>query len=582
MLKKGFSLANTVILSALITLIGFAGLTIMNINLSSSRAENKYILAEKAANTGLLEAMRRIQSTGFCDVNQTFSGTIGGAEYEVSIRRSSRICFIRSEGRVGRAKVIKTGILQAYYGVGLYTVRGNVDAQLGSGVRLSGCDNNANPPCFVPAFIASGSVYSALPPRACSEDDGYSNGVYGGTTGREAIITHVRFSDLIPLFFNVNCFNEYDSPGCDQGLLQIFEREYGINPLNGRQDMYFDNEWGIPRIDFSGLPPAGACEANSSTVNVSDFEGCTDIIITYNGQVSIEGIIGDYVNIYTFDDDITLVRINSEISATGFTLYSTRPVYIRRDITNARIIINNENLYIRSDRTLQDSILILGFDNINETNNIITADGNIYTLGDVTFNRTYVFARHIMFDSGSNVYIDNSLIYVYSYACPNCARTGDSSLAECRNSIGWYYNYWLGWIIDGPACGWYGRYNSFYIGGSSTSSDYQPSLIISNNSTVHFTYPNDTIYFIGAFVGEDITYLSYYGGRGQQFLGFLVRNFPQNESLNIRIYSDFIMEFNKNILDRLANNFWYFRKIQCIRDDINPLTQLIHTRLTAY
>ena len=598
MLRRGFSLANVVILSALITLIGYAGLMIVNINAAGSRAENTYLWAEKAANAGLLEAMKRIQATGFCDVNQTFTGNIGNATYEVSIRRSSRICFIRSEGKLGKAKVIKTGILQAYYGVGLYTVRGNVDAEIGSEVRFSGCDNTANPPCFVPAFIASGSVTTAIPPQSCSADNG-GYGIYGGTTGEEAIITYVKYTDLIPLFFNVNCFNQYDSTGCDIGLLQIFEQEYGINPSNNRQDMFFDNEWGIPRVDFSGLPPAGACEANGQLtgpwwdptyvvdVSSSDLTGCTDIYIDIpsNAELEIEGTVNRYLNIYTFDNDITLVRINSEISSTGFTLYSTRPVYIRSDLEKARIIINNENLYIRANRTLQDSILVLGFDDVSDTNNTTTANGNIYTLGDITLNRTYVFARHIRFASWSDVNVYNSVLYVYAYACPNCSRTGNDSLTECRNSIGWYYNNFLGWIIDGPACGWYGRRNGFYFGGDDnaiSTGNYEPSIVISNNSTVHFTRARDTIYFIGAFIGEDITYLSYYGGAGEHFLGFLVRNFPQSESLNIRIYSDFILEFDKAVLDKLAQNFWYFRKIQCIRDDINPRTQLIHTRLTAY
>ncbi|NPB07987.1 MAG: hypothetical protein GXN96_03560, partial [Aquificae bacterium] len=236
---RGFSLANTVILSAFITIVSVLGLIVVNFNLKSTRAEARYQIAEKAANAGFIEAANLIQESGFCDVYQTLSGTVGDATYTVEIRRSGRICFIRSEGRIGNARVVKTGIVQAYYGVGLYTVRGNVDAELGSGVRLSGCDYHADPVCVVPAFIASGTVNTTLPPQRCCQND--NAGLVGcaysdpcipaddggvGLYGNPAIVTGVQFRDLIPLFFNANCFNVH-SDGCDVGLLQIFEQEYG-------------------------------------------------------------------------------------------------------------------------------------------------------------------------------------------------------------------------------------------------------------------------------------------------------------------------------------------------------------------
>ncbi len=608
MLYRGFSLANVIILSALITLIGYAGLMIVNINSASSRAENTYLWAEKAANAGLLEAMKRIKATGFCDVNQTFMGNVGEATYEVNIRRSSRVCFIRSEGKLRGSRVVKTGILQAYYGVGLYTVRGNVLADLGTGVRLSGCDNTVRPLCFVPAFIASGTVNSAIPPQACSADTG-GDGVYGGTTGEEAIITHVKYTDLVPLFFNVNCFNMYDSPGCDHGLLQVFEREYGINPSNNRQDMFFDNQWGIPRIDFSGLPPKGACEVSTSVVNLSspDFTGCTDIVINYSGDVTIEGTINNYVNIYTLDNSNNLVYINSGVSSVGFTFYSTRPIKVLADLQNARIVTSN-NVETAGDIVIRDSILILAPVNVNTTNDpdspaiLRTVDYE-----PITFENSYIFARHISFGKEASVYILDSLVYVYAHACPECDRSSNtSSMDKCKENIGW--------------CGWYGEDIYLSVGRDSLGEE-RPSIIISNNSTVYQYFSQYTkckcnnckcnnckcknckckncncnckcseedgskIYIWGAFIGEYITYLAYEYSKEIQidmnFKGFLVRNFPQDSTLEITISDDFELEFSKSLLDRASQNFWYFRKIQCIRDDINPRTQLIHTRLTAY
>ena len=582
MLRRGFSLPNVIILSGFITLLGIAGLIIANLNAATSRAEDAYFWAEKAANAGMLEAMQRIRTTGFCDASDTFNGKIGdvNAEYEVNIRRSGRICFIRSEGSFRNARVVKAGILQAYYGAGLYTVRGNVDAQLGSGVRLSGCDNTVRPVCYVPAFITSGKVSSAIPPKACTQDSGGA-GVYGGTTGAEAILTYVKFKDLIPLFFNVNCFNNKKDSKCDEGLLQIFEREYGINPSNRRQDLYFDNQWGIPRVNFSGLPPGGACvtggtwQNNAYVVDVSssNLAGCTNISIDIpsSANVIITGVVNRYLNIYALDRDISSVRITSQISYQGFTLYSNRPVSIESDIRNARIVIDDQNLTVAANRTIRDSTIILGFSNINATNSVTNANGNIRTSGNITLDKSYVFARHIRFNDNSTVNIYDSLIYVYAYACPSCSRSGRSSLDACINNP--------------AACGWFGSGNRFYAGYDINTGQYKPSLIISNNSTVRFDYPNGTIYIVGAFVGEDITYLLYYGYVGQinqRYLGFLVRNFPPNETLHINIGAGFTLEFNKTVLDKLYDNFWYFRRVYCIMDDISPGTQLIHTRLIAY
>lgn len=578
MLRRGFSFANVIILSGFITLLGIAGLIIANLNAATSRAEDAYLWAEKAANAGMLEAMQRIKATGFCDVSETFNGKIGdvNAEYEVNIKRSGRICFIRSEGSFRNARVVKAGILQAYYGVGLYTVRGNVNAQLGSGVRLSGCDNTVKPVCYVPAFIASGTVSSAIPPKACTQDSG-GIGVYGGTTGAEAIITYFKYKDLIPLFFNANCFNNKKDSKCDEGLLQIFEREYGKNPLSGRQDLYFDNQWGIPRVDFSGLPPNGACvtmgywDGSKYVIDVSspNLAGCTDVSIDIpsGANVEITGIVNRYLNIYALDRDINSVSIVSQISSQGFTLYSNKQVSIQSNLKNARIVIDNRNLTVAANTTIQGSTIILGFSDISATNNVTGANGNIHTRGNITLDKSYVFARRIRFNDYSTVNIYDSLIYVYAYACPNCSRTGTSSLSACGNNE--------------AACGWYGNGNRFYLGYDINTRQYRPSLVISNNTTVRFISPSDTIYIIGAFVGDDITYLSYYNA-SQRFLGFLVRNFPPNETLGINISSNFAMEFNKTVLDKLSDNFWYFRRVDCIRDDISPRTQLIHTRLIAY
>jgi len=609
-LKRGFSLANTVILSAFITIIGLLGLIVVNFNLKSTRAEARYQIAEKAANAGFIEAANLIQTTGFCDINQTLSGSVGDGTYTVEIRRSGRICFIRSEGRIGDARVVKTGIIQAYYGVGLYTVRGNVDAFLGSDVRLSGCDYDADPVCVVPAFIASGTISTTLTPRNCCSND--NAGLVGcaytdpcipadnggnGLYGNPAIVSGVQFHDLIPLFFNANCFNTFSDPNCDVGLLQIFEEEYGINPTSNNQDMYFDNEWGIPRIDLSNLNPVvdqNCIASGDNDIDLStEYTNCTDIVVEglSNEPLHITGLRDSHVTIYVlnqFNNSDVDIYVNTYVSPEGFTLYSHFRVFLGTgyywtdytkyynwfedsysfSVTNARLILAN-NLYTDDDGIIfRNSVIIIAPENIEDTNNP-DADYRLFTGGDITLDRSVLFVKNIRFGSYSDVNFWDSLVYMYAYACPNCSRSSStSSLQACRYSdIDW--------------CGWYGRYITLNIGRDYNGNE-RPTILISNNSTVHTEYPIGTVYIWGAFVGQDVTYLSWYNSGEQNYKGFLIRNFPPNLTLQISIYGGFTMEFSKRMLDILAENFWFFRKVNCIRDDISVKTQLIQTRATTY
>jgi len=626
---RGFSLANTIILSTFILIIALFGLMVTNFNFSSTRAEARYQLAEKAANAGFVQAANLIQRTGFCDISQTITGDVGDATYRVEIKRSGRVCFIRSVGEADGARVVKTGIVQAYYGVGLYTVRGNVDAELGAGVRLSGCDYNADPVCVVPAFIASGNVTSTLPPQRCCQNDdaGLAGCAYtdncvpaddggSGLYGNPAIVTHVQFRDLIPLFFNVNCFNIH-SDGCDEGLLQVFEREYGV---------IFDNEYGIPRAGLDTLDPNVPNDCVIENDNYINFENeyldCEELVLSNysNTFVYLYGYNSarPKPTVYILrqhNNDNVIVFVSDNLSAQGFRLLSHFPIFlgsswscydfcrtsndcdivywftryiVGRNLANTCFSYSEdgtgftlENVQIVTTKdiftddngiTLRDSTIVIAPDDINDTNNNPDAYHSGYRLRvmrGITLDKSQLFVKHIRFSDYSVVNVWDSLVYMYAYACPNCSRTSDtSSLDACRNNdIDW--------------CGWYGRYITLNIGRDDAGRE-RPSLLISNNSTVHTSYPMGTVYIWGAFVGQDVTYLSWYGVERQHYRGFLIRNFPPQLTLRIRISDGFTMEFRKSILDKLSDNFWFFRKVNCIRDDISVKTQLIQTRSTTY
>ena len=567
----GFSLIPTLVISLVLSVLGGAAMYISMTNLQVTRADFRYSLASKAADVGLLTAVDSITQRGGCDVRESFSGTAGGANYRADVVRQGRICFIRSEGTLGPARVVKTAIIQSYYGVGLYTVRGNVNAELGGGARLSGCDRTVRPTCFVPAFIASGDVVTTVPEQSCSADNGGS-GLYGDP----AVITTVRFTDLIPLFFNVNCFNTLTDSNCDVGLLQVIEREYGINEVNGNTDFSFDS-YGVPIVNIPNPTIPNSCHINGSNITVdlsTSYTDCSDIQVNGNNVTITGSRAGEPPNIYFNGTKITLSN------ASNFNLYynnpnSSRGVYLGGEVSNFRIISRG---FVRTldsvDTRISQGVIIIGptnsanIENPNSRHRLMLTDS-------VSIEESIVIAKSIWTNTDSDTnrtyYILDSLVYVYAYACPGCSRDSDtSSLDAC------YY-------VSRGYCGLYADRSYTFIG-RDPNGDPRPTLVISNNSTLYFRYPRGTIYIWGSFVGQDITYLLFYGRNFRQdFKGFLVRNFPQDRTIRIRIRSSgFVMEFRKDIINSLNQRFWFFRRVQCVQDPLLPYPQMIQTKMTAY
>ncbi len=586
-----------------LSILGSIGLYIVNNSLLTTAADEKLNLAEKAANAGLLRAVDQINSLGFCS-NQSFQGNLVRATNDVTVKRSGRICFVKSEGTSSNAKIVKTGIVQSFYGLGLYTVRGNVNANInGSDVRLSGCDRTVTPTCYVPAFIASGTITTTLSQRTCAQDASGS-----GLYGNPALFPGVVFDDLIPLFFNVDCFNQTADPSCGQGLLQVFENIYGSD--NGNQDLNFDNTWGIPRISIPNLPavpniPACTYSTNNGTLNLStQLTTCNEIIITgINVTVTGNGtragnkgrIYAQAVNsaltinnasnfiLYTTRQTTVNSTNNTANDCSDFELYNTNTTTVNTSsnfklhntgattfggtIQDFRSVTRN-TVTASANASLTNGTVIIGPANINDTDNVNTPL-NFITQGTITVTNVNLFARSLRFANNSTVNIWDSLVYVYAYACPTCSRaTSTSSLDACGTTN----NLW---------CGWYGNGIALNIGRDANNAE-RPTIFMTNNSTVLTASPSATAYIWGAFVGQDVTYLRWTGGVTQRFRGFLIRNFPTNLSLNINISGDFDLEFRKSLIDTLATRYWFFRKVDCIRDDMSPLTQTIQTGMMAY
>ncbi|HIJ59495.1 MAG TPA: hypothetical protein HPP56_02600 [Nitrospirae bacterium] len=656
MLKNngGFALMMALLSLLLVSIIGVTGLNIVTTNLQTTQADESLNLAEKSANAGILRAVDEVNKTGIC-TDQQLQGNLGNAQYTANINRSGRICFIKSEGKSGNAKAIKTSIIQSFYGLGLYTVRGNVNANLsGSTVRLSGCDTTVTPTCFLPAFIASGAVNTTLQSRQCSQDS-QSAGLYGNP----AIYPNVIFNDLIPLFFNVDCFNTHSSQNCGLGLLQVFENEYGRNPdityandVNKNYDMRFNNGWGIPTLNRNNIPsslpltnptvPVDATCTTTTTITTLDlsnqFTSCNYIIIpttgTNNLTISGNGLRGGTQRVRIYDQrnggtrtvstntqnfilDIrtsgrsltinsgannfivynngstsitnssnfyaftsastTITGDGNNNSSNNFVLYNTGTTTYQ-SLNNGKVKDfkhrSTNNVILNNNVVLENGTIIIAQNDTNDINNLNNpaTSLNLISNGTFTMRNMNLFVRSMRFADNTVVNIFDSLIYLYTYACPNCSRaSSDSSLNACATD-----NRWCGWV--GNASG-----ARFAINlGRGPNNEQWPVLIISNNTTLHTESLPGTAYIWGAFVGQDVTYLRWIGAPAQSFRGFLIRNFPPNLSLNINIGGNFTLEFRKSLIDQLSSKYWFFRKIDCIQDDMNPLTQKVQTGMSAY
>ena len=251
--NKGFSLVTVLVLSLVIMLLGGTGLFIAGTNFKATRADANYNLADKASNAGLLKAFDEINKTGSGGNDRTITGNIGSAAYATRIMYGGKNnWFVSSEGSFSNSKVIKTALFQGYSGVGLYTVRGQVNASIQS-ARLSGCDADPTPDCYVPAFIASGTINTGgTTPKACTAagaTDGTSSGLYGSPA-----TLNLNQGDLSRIFFKVKCFNKYNNSDCNISLLDYLEYDYGRNPADNHQDFSFQqtgigaNGYGIPVV----------------------------------------------------------------------------------------------------------------------------------------------------------------------------------------------------------------------------------------------------------------------------------------------------------------------------------------------
>jgi len=401
MYNKGFSLVVVLILSLVISLMGGTAMYIASTNFKTTAADLKFNVADKASNAGLLNAFDEINKRGAGGADKRITGNLGNASYSANIMFGGKnLWFISSEGFIGNPKmasVVKTALFQGYYGVGLYTIRGNVRGEINDGPRLSGCDATPDPDCYVPAFIASGPIDVGTT-KACSAA-GASDGVTSGIFGSPALLK-LDQGDLSRIFFKVGCFNKYVDPlatsTCTTSLLDYLEYDYGNQSIDFsfQQTGASANRYGIPVVSLAFMPSIPATSTTcifpasgnmlGRTLNLSsEFTNCSEILLSSSlSTVTITGngsrvVSGNPVSVKIYTNGINNIPIVS--SASNFVFYTTREF----SVSNS----SNFTIHSTSKATFNDTNSNFTLNTTGNTvvsNNSNLPSGRIYTRGITT------------------------------------------------------------------------------------------------------------------------------------------------------------------------------------------------------
>ncbi|PMP66620.1 MAG: hypothetical protein C0190_05295 [Thermodesulfobacterium geofontis] len=568
MKNKGYVLLIVLILSVIIALIG-AGLAFMSKQgFLSTRANTLFNKLQKASHYGINEAIRRIVvSQGVCEegiFNQDLN--VDGVRVRVSTSRRGILCALRAEATLGGARQVIVATTQGFYGIGTFTVKANERVEWLGGAYVSGCDSQNS--CNIPGIIVSGPI-NGVPPGAAK-----NCGVTGttGIYGTPPLKPNVRFYDLVPLTFNVNCFYE---------LLHMFETEdnytgypmgLGKNPFwkinnNTRQDIEFDKGgltscpnplvidepelvWNRQAGDFTirswtndipSIPPK--CEFNGNALNLSqDLPTCTWIRV--KKDVNITGVAPNikFVNASGYQVTISnagnanvitdkTIIVESKTVSEPLILYTTNKVTINGTATYIRVV-SQGNIELKTPSTISNSTLITPNSIINTTHN------------NLTLKEVNVFARRVNFTQTTT--ISGGMYYLFGYVESVCnSNDPDASIVTTSANIG---------TLETPV------------------------LFIMVNSCLRVTNPTP-IYFNGIFFAEGPTCIVYQNIR---FTGISIWNEPNNFENVDQLGSGFYIQFNYGIINTLNNKFWYVRRFECIKDDPLPYAQAILTYHSSY
>ncbi len=615
MRNKGFALITVISLMAIVSLVVTAGIVTTHMSQLTTLSTVRFQLAQEAADACLRRALDEVNATGICGNRTLNNQNLGinlnpGVQCSAQLIQSGRICFIRAVGQNSNARVHKTAILQAFYGMGLYTVRGGVNATYSGGL-LTGCYYEPNNNCFVPAFIASAGTVNlgGTNPQNCPANN---TNPTSGILGLPPIFTNAQFTDLTPLFFNVNCFasNFYRrEERCNYGLTDAIVDTYALTYRDGLPDFTFSPHGepvinptllsdlnNIANVQNQGPPNCRVRLSTGITINLADILNntllntllggllgqCQRLEIYTNHNLTLTGGPSPIPVFVYSGADITLSGVNGGTRGiTNFgenlynlNIYTLGTTTITANSTNFRLLTTNA-VNVNTGLTVSNATIIQALRDANQNNdpaspqNLIVGDNGTGTL---TLTDSKLITRQIRFGT-LNAWRD--LVYVYANACPECGRDSNTaSINACRE--------------NNSRCGWFSQGNAFF--GTDANRNIQDasgrplvSLLINNNSVVRA----NNNFFGGIYFGQDVNYI---WGFGAVVRGFLVRNFPSNLSLNIGFSQNTDFRFRLDAINNLRYDpnrqgfpgFWFVRRVDCVRELPTPGYMSIITRMTSW
>ncbi|MCX8075656.1 MAG: hypothetical protein N3C57_01370, partial [Aquificaceae bacterium] len=524
------------------------------------------------------------------------------------------------------SRVYKTAIIQAFYGVGLYTVRGGVNATYSGGL-LSGCYYEANPQnnCFVPAFIASaGNVnLGGATQRSCGPTPPTNPGVYG----TPPVFSNAQFTDLTPLFFNVNCFASNffrNAEACNYGLTDALVDTYSLRYRDNQPDFTFSPH-GEPVINQTLLldlqsntqvtpqgPPNCRVTVNQNSINLNNLIAtlnpllggqaglCQSVEIYTNSDLTLTGTPPIQTTIFmrgnaTTGTLLVLNGVNGTITGTtnfgenvyNLRIYSARPVRIDANSSRFRLVTTNQVTTGNNNITITEATIVQALTD-NEQNNDPASPQNFIAFngtGTLTITDSKLITRQVRFGV-LNAHRD--LFYLYANACPNCSRaTNTASVDACRTDMrrcGWAPGLGGGGLVALTNDAFFGTDQNRNI--QDAQGRMLVSLLINNNSVV----AGRRNFFGGIYFGQDVNYILRAGGEPNVVRGFFVRNFPQNLSLDIGFDASIDFQFRLDAINNLRfdhnrvgfQGFWFIKRVTCVREDPTPAYMSIITRMTSW
>lgn len=389
--QNGIALPMVLMVMLLLLALGAAAMMMSNLGYTSLSSETRYQYAEKAAESGINDAVTRVIPTALCPQNGT--GNVGNASYTFfGINDANYLnCLIYSTGTFGNAKVVKVAVVPRAGSewAALRTLSGTIN--LSGSSAIAGCDDDESAytdRCgVVSALIYSGSLNyqqsDVSNPLINCTGEGPLKG-FEGNPPLQPVPTPSQ-TELLAKYFNVTDANGNGSAWDE--LMTRIENQKSIE--------YYPNLPTTPEVSPTGASgcnyTGGASCSTTSATNIRCGTGSGTVNIDLNtcASVYVNGALTISHNINNINKEIRVantVNIDVNGGASNLNIKSNNTVTISRALSNSIIQANSVAL----DNDLSGSTIISA-GNINfstSENNLDILNSKLVSGGTINFGTT--------------------------------------------------------------------------------------------------------------------------------------------------------------------------------------------------